>query len=98
MAFLENLAEWEGNRARLDARRGYLIDERGELVIVVAVDKDDLEARVAEFVAEAEAAESAADDDDALSVAVWEVEAHIVAIFSFLFGACRSVCPAFRAG
>ena len=68
--FLENFPERERNGTRLDAGRGYLVDKWGKLVVIVAVDQDHLKARLAELVAKAETAETAADNDDALFVAL----------------------------
>ena len=68
-AALENLAEGKGDGAGLDAGRSYLIDERGKLVIVVAVDEHHLEIGVTQLVGQAKASETASDDDHSLFIA-----------------------------
>ena len=65
LSTLEDLAERESDAARFDARGGYLVDERGELMVVVAVDEYDLETGTFEVVGQFETAKTAADNDDA---------------------------------
>ena len=76
LALLKNLAEGEGNRTRLNAGRGYLIDERWKLVIVVAVDEYDLKVAVPQFVGEFQTTEAAAHYHHALFACIGNIKTH----------------------
>ena len=73
---MKKFAEGERDTAGLDASRSHLIDERWELVVVVAVDKDNLEVRILELVGQFQTAEATADDDHALFIGLRYVESH----------------------
>ena len=77
LSTLEDLAERESDAARFDARGGYLVDERGELMVVVAIDEYDLETGTFEAVGQFETAKTAADNDDARFFAFGDVESHV---------------------
>ena len=77
LSTLEDLAERESDAARFDARGGYLVDERGELMVVVAVDEYDLETGTFEVVGQFETAKTAADNDNARFFAFGDVESHV---------------------
>ena len=61
----EGCTEGEGDRTRLQPRRCYLVDQRGELMVIVMVNEDDLEEASVEVLGELESCESPACDDDA---------------------------------
>ena len=61
----EGCTEGEGDRARLQPRRCYLIDQRGELMVIVMVNEDDLEEASVEVLSELESCEAPTCDDDA---------------------------------
>ena len=77
-ATLKDLAEGESDATRLNARRGHLIDERRELVVVVTIDEHDLKTGTFEAVGQFESAETAADNDNARFIAFGNVESHVL--------------------
>ena len=62
---LKGGTEGEGNRAWLQPRGGYLVDEWGKLMVVVVVNEDDLEERGIQLLGELESGKASASDDHA---------------------------------
>ena len=60
----------------LDARHGYLIQERLELMEIIPVNDDDLIMIIGEFSCQVEAGESGANDDNAWEICFREINGH----------------------
>ena len=73
---LKGGAEGEGNRAWLQSRGGYLVDEWGELMVVVVVNEDDLEERRVQLLGELESGKASASDDHAWKRCRREIDTH----------------------
>src|SRR6188474_2569235 len=73
---VEEAAERECDGAGFDAGHGYLIQKRLKLVIIVAVDDDDLVILVRESSCEGYACESGANDDDTRIIRFWQIDGH----------------------
>ena len=74
---MKKFAERKGDTARLDACRSHLIDQRWELVVVVAVDEDNLEVRILEFVGQFQTTKATANDDHTLFIGLRYVKRHV---------------------
>src|SRR5882724_1955028 len=63
---LEDLPQGEGYTGGLQARRGYLVHQGLELVVIMLVDEEDFVIRAVERPSQAETAKTRSDDDDPL--------------------------------